>query len=63
MLILTRKLNEKIMIGDDIVIVISQINRNNVSVGIDAPIDVPVHRSEIYDRIQEEKNDNETGVE
>jgi len=51
MLILTRKVDETIKIGDDIEIVIADIRNNRVRVGITAPKDVPVHRSEIWDAI------------
>ncbi len=54
MLILTRKLNESIMIGDDIIITIIDIDKGHVRLGVDAPRDVAVHRKEIYDRIQDE---------
>ncbi len=52
MLVLTRKLNEIIMIGDDIAIEILDIRGGQVRIGITAPIEVSVHRQEIYDRIQ-----------
>ena len=60
MLLLTRKLHENIMIGDDIVVTVLKINPNQVQLGITAPKNVPVHRDEIYYRIKEqEKNDNQ----
>lgn len=55
MLILTRRVNETICIGDDIKLTILGTNGNQVRVGIDAPKEVGVHRKEIYDRIQSEK--------
>ena len=54
MLILTRKSGEKITIGDDIVIRVLEIRGSQVKLGINAPKGVAVHRSEIYERIQEE---------
>lgn len=55
MLILTRRCGEKIMVGDNICITILDTDRAKVRIGIDAPHDVPVHREEIYRRIQMEK--------
>jgi carbon storage regulator len=52
MLVLSRKINQSIMIGDDIRIVVVGVDRDQVKVGIEAPRQVPVHRSEIYDEIQ-----------
>jgi len=54
MLILTRKLGENIRIGDDIRIVVLDIKGGQVKLGIDAPVDVSVHREEIYEKIREE---------
>lgn len=54
MLVLTRKVNEKIKIGDDIIISILDIGKGGVRIGIDAPKSVSVHRQEVYDKIQEE---------
>jgi carbon storage regulator len=57
MLILTRKLAETIVIGDDVKIVVLSINGSQVKLGIQAPLDVTVHREEIYQRIQREKEE------
>ena len=54
MLILTRKLGESINIGEDIKISVLGIHGRQVRIGIDAPMDVVVHREEIYVKIQEE---------
>ena len=55
MLILTRHPKQVIRIGDDIIIKICGVVGNQVRVGIQAPKDMPVHREEIYQRIQAEK--------
>ena len=57
MLILSRKTGEKLMIGDDVELTILGIKGNQVRVGVSAPKDVPVHREEVYLRIQSEKQD------
>jgi len=56
MLILTRRCSETIMIGDNTKITILGIKGSQVRIGIDAPKEVSVHRSEVYHRIQNEKN-------
>ena len=57
MLILTRQIGESIMIGDDVIITVLGIRGEQVRIGIDAPRDVPVHREEIYERIQQEESE------
>ncbi|MBU1202681.1 carbon storage regulator CsrA [Patescibacteria group bacterium] len=52
MLIISRKRSERIMIGDDIAIIIVDIRGDQVQVGIDAPRSIPVHRHEIYEAIK-----------
>ncbi|MBD5653951.1 MAG: carbon storage regulator CsrA [Candidatus Eremiobacteraeota bacterium] len=54
MLVLTRKPNQAIVIGDDIRIVVVSVDRDQVRLGIEAPRDVSVHRSEIYEEIRRE---------
>ncbi len=56
MLILTRRINEEVMIGDDIKIRILGVKGNQVRIGIAAPEDVSVHREEIYQRILAENS-------
>lgn len=54
MLILTRRIDETLCIGDDIQVTILKIKGNQVSIGIQAPKSVAVHREEIYERIKKE---------
>ena len=54
MLVLTRKLGEKILIGDDISIVIMELKGKQVKLGIEAPTNLKLHREEIYQKIQDE---------
>jgi carbon storage regulator len=56
MLILTRRVGEVLMIGDDVNITVLGVKGNQVRIGVNAPKDVAVHREEIYLRIQNEKS-------
>jgi carbon storage regulator len=56
MLILTRRVGETVMIGDDVTITVLGVKGNQVRVGINAPKHVAVHREEIYERIKREQH-------
>lgn len=56
MLVLTRRLGETLVINDDIKITVLGISGNQVRIGIAAPKEIEVHRAEVYERIQAEKN-------
>jgi carbon storage regulator len=57
MLILTRRVGETLMIGDDVSVTVLGVKGNQVRIGVNAPRDVSVHREEIYERIKREQND------
>ena len=57
MLILTRKVGESVLIGDDISITVLSVRGNQVKLGVEAPKEVSVHREEIYQRIKRTKDE------
>jgi len=61
MLILTRRVGEALMIGDNVTVTVLGIKGSQVRIGVLAPKDVGVHREEIYERIRHEKDDAATG--
>ncbi len=61
MLILTRKVGESVLIGDDISITVLSVRGNQVKLGVQAPKEVSVHREEIYQRIKQMKDEQLDG--
>jgi len=55
MLVLTRQIGEKIIIGENVTVSVLAVKGNQIRVGIDAPLEVKVHREEIYQKIQSER--------
>jgi carbon storage regulator len=62
MLILTRRVGEVLMIGDDVQVTVLGVKGNQVRIGVAAPASVPVHREEIYNRIKNEEAATRMGV-
>ena len=62
MLILTRKVGESVLIGDDISITVLSVRGNQVKLGVQAPKEVSVHREEIYHRILQSKDEHVDGT-
>jgi carbon storage regulator len=63
MLILTRRVGETLMIGDDVTVTVLGVKGNQVRIGVNAPKDVSVHREEIYERIKKEQQQGLAGGE
>jgi carbon storage regulator len=59
MLILTRRVSERLFLNDDVIIAVLAVNGNQVKIGIEAPREIEIHREEIWQKIQSEKESKE----
>ncbi len=59
MLILTRRITESIVIGDEVTVTVLGIKGNQVRIGVNAPKEISVHRNEVYEKIEQEKREKQ----